>query len=157
MGRGSFRDRLQRLGFHGCHRRGSVCEEKGLNDPSDPDGTYLYLFTKFRTNQLMSKLMRGAVQMGYNRRHIDPSNHMRDEQGDTPQMHPSCTFMLCQIIGVTSGYRMFVLLRPVSAGTTEHVLAVDPCSIVMFDLGIQMQAKFVEKSTAGRMNPQPRQ
>ena len=32
---------------------------RGLDDPNDPDG--MHLFNKFRTNQLMSKLMRGAV------------------------------------------------------------------------------------------------
>ncbi|CAE7444742.1 unnamed protein product, partial [Symbiodinium sp. KB8] len=37
----------------------------GLNDPSDPHG--VYLLNKFRTNQLMSKLIHGAVQMGYKR------------------------------------------------------------------------------------------
>ncbi|CAE7534054.1 unnamed protein product, partial [Symbiodinium sp. KB8] len=54
---------------------------KGHNDPNDPDG--IHLFGKFTTNQLVSKLIRGAVQMGYKRTNFDPRNHMHDDhQGE---------------------------------------------------------------------------
>ena len=67
------------------------------------------VFNKFRTNQLMSKLLRG-IQMRYSWTHFDPFNHMREEQGkDAPPMHSSCYFMLCKIIGMTTGYRMLTV------------------------------------------------
>ena len=85
--------------------------------------------------------MRGAIQIGYNRTHFDPFIYMREEQGEeAPQMNSSCYFMLCKIIGMTTGYRTFTLLRSISAGTTEDVLTIDPISIVML-LGLNHSTK----------------
>ena len=74
--------------------------------------------------------------MGCKRTNFDPRNHMHDDhQGeageDAPQMHSSCCYMLRKIIGVTTGQGMFTLLHLFSAGTTEHVLCIDPYSVVM--------------------------
>ena len=76
---------------------------RGLPDPADPDG--IYMLNKFRTNQLISKLMCGAVQMGYSRSHFNPTNHMREARDEhTPHMPASCyNNLLGKIIGKTTG------------------------------------------------------
>ena len=53
--------------------------------PEDLDGEYLLI--KFRTNQLISKLMRGAAQLGIGRDRFNPANHLRADQTlDAPQI-----------------------------------------------------------------------
>ena len=44
---------------------------RGLNDRQDPDVTYL--LRKFRTNQLLSQLTRGAEQIGMSRAPLNPT------------------------------------------------------------------------------------
>ena len=64
----------------------------------DPDGEFLLI--KLRTNQLISKLMRGAAQLGIGRDRFNPANHLRADQTlSAPQMHSSCYALLQKVIG----------------------------------------------------------
>ncbi|CAE7949678.1 unnamed protein product [Symbiodinium sp. KB8] len=130
----------------------------------DPDGTLL--LRKFRTNQLVSKIMRGASQMGYEREQFIPAKHMRDDQTlDAPQMHSSCYALLQKIIGTVTGYQNFTMIRPSTSSPTPSVLCIDPCGIAMMighknvavahlslliDSGIDLPSSFRARMTSSR-------
>ena len=106
---------------------------QSLRDHEDPTG--IHLLNKFKTNQLIAKLMRGAIQLGHRRKHFDPAFHMRENMTeDTPQMYSSCTAMLsrlsrlvCQI----TGYRQYSLLATRDDNTPWCVLCIDPFGLCM--------------------------
>ena len=139
---------------------------QSLRDPEDPSG--IHLLNKFKANQLIAKLMRGAIQMGYRKRHFDAAYHMRENQTeDAPQMHSSCTALLSKLVCKIAGYRHYTLLQTRDANSPSNVLYIDPFGIclmfgvekctqqlltVMVDLDIQIQSKFVTKPTNSRLH-----
>ena len=59
---------------------------RGLNDASEPEGTYL--FRTFRTNQLLSKQMPGAQQMGIPWEAFNPNTYL-EQRAQCREMHMS--------------------------------------------------------------------
>ena len=82
---------------------------KSIKNPEDPE---VHLFNKFKTNQLIAKLMRGAIQLGYRKEHFDPECHMPENQTeDAPQMHSSCYQLLSKLACTVARYRQYSLLQ----------------------------------------------
>ena len=135
-----------------------------LRDREDPDG--IHLLSKFKTNQLISKLLRGAIQLGYRREQFAPLAHMRDGQTEEmPVGHSSCAMLLSNLVSKVAGYRQYTVLSPRSDNTPNNVLCIDPFGIcmlfgwdkrtiqllaMMVDLDIPMTAKFLARLTSTR-------
>ena len=62
-------------------------------DPEDPEG--VYLLRRFRANQTLSTLTRGAIQMGYSREAFNPKTYS-DRDQETKVMHYSCLHILSE-------------------------------------------------------------
>ena len=61
--------------------------EFGRNQRQDDDPTGTHLLNRLRTNQLISQLLRGAIQLGYHRQHFTVENHVREGQTlETPMV-----------------------------------------------------------------------
>ena len=67
----------------------------------DPDRRWLV--RKFRTNQVLSSLIRGADQLGYNRQAFNPKTYL-DRGQDAREMHFCCLGLLNEIIPKVTGY-----------------------------------------------------
>ena len=169
---GSWRDDLSHIDETTGISRNVTDEEviaygRSLNDHEDPTGRHL--LNKFQTNQLIAKLMRGAIHLGYRR--VEPIYHMRDGQTeDTPQMHSSCAAVLSRLLSQVAGYRQYTLLATRDNNTPSNVLCIDAFGLgmviglekcvqqlltVMVDLDIQTQAKFTARLTHSRQHGQP--
>ena len=134
-------------------------------DLEDPDRHWL--IRKFRTNQVLSSLTRGADQLGYGRQAFNPKTYL-----DAKEMHFCCLGLLNEIIPKVTGYTMYSLIRPASNRATAY-LYIDPVGCVLvqsmkettalhlgflIDHDIQVPAKFVEKISKRKIdaevNPQ---
>ena len=101
-----------------------------LGDHEDPTG--IHLLNKFRTNQLISKFQRGAIQLGYRRQHFQPENHVREGQHiDTSMVHSSCAMLLSKIVAKVGGYRQYMVLTPRPENTPDNVFCIDPFGICL--------------------------
>ena len=122
----------------------------------DPDKHWL--IKKFRTNQLLSMIIRGADQLGYSRQAFNPATYK--SRGQTPKdMHYCLLGLLNEIIPKVTGYTLYSLIRPATTRPTGY-LYIDPVGCVLvqslketsalhlgflIDHDIQCPAKFVEK------------
>ena len=133
-------------------------------DPGDLEG--VYLLRRFRANQVLSTLTRGAIQTGYSRKAFNPKTYFDWDQ-DTKVMHYSCLHILSEII-----HAAFSLIRPPPHGQTEF-LYIDSVGIVLIqsikdtsantialliDHNIQVPAKSTDRVTRKKVdkerNPQ---
>ena len=125
-------------------------------DLEDPDKRWL--IRKFRTNQILSSIIRGADQLGYGRQAFNPTTYL-DLGQDTKEMHFCCLGLLNEIIPKVTGYTMYSLIRPAPNRSTAY-LYIDPVGCVLvqsvketpaihlgflIDHDFQVPAKFVEK------------
>ena len=83
---------------------------RSKNDPADPEGTYL--FRNFRTNQLLSKLMRGARQTGMPKEVFNPHTYLEVRDQTVREMRASCYDVLHTLVAKVTGKSMFAMLRP---------------------------------------------
>ena len=93
-----------------------------LGSVEDPMG--IHLPNRLRTNQLMSKLQRGAIQLGYQRQHFKVQNHMREGQDvDTPMVHSSCAMLLSKLVAKVRGISTVHRIGPASRNRSRlHVM-----------------------------------
>ena len=138
-------------------------------DLEDPDKRWL--IRKFRTNQILSSIIRGADQLGYGRQAFNPTTYL-DLGQDTKEMHFCCLGLLNEIIPKVTGYTMHSLIRPAPNRSTAY-LYIDPVGCVLvqsvketpaihlgflIDHDFQVPAKFVEKISKRKIdaetNPQ---
>ena len=133
-----------------------ACGAQGRGEIVDPDGHWV--LKRFRANQPLSALTRGAIQMGYTRSTFNPETYIRRGQ-TTKQMHLSCLGVLNEIIPQITGYSTFSLIRPAPTGPTEF-LYIDPVGVILMqslkdssadtialliDHDVQVPAKFTNK------------
>ena len=135
----------------------------------DPDKRWL--IRKFRTNQLLSMIIRGADQLGYGRQAFNPSTYVNRGQ-TTKEMHFCLLGLLNEVIPKVTGHTLYSLIRPATNRPTGY-LYVDPVGCVLvqsiketpaihlgflIDHDIQCPAKFVEKISKRKVeaeyNPQ---
>ena len=135
----------------------------------DPDKRWL--IRKFRTNQLLSSIIRGADQLGYSRQAFNPKTYIARGQ-DAKEMHFCFLGLLNEIIPKVTGHTLYSLIRPATNRPTGY-LYIDPVGCVLvqsiketpaphlgflIDHDIQCPAKFVEKiskrKVEGEYNPQ---
>ena len=132
-------------------------------DLDDPDRRWLV--RKFRTNQILSSLIRGADQLGYSRQAFNPKTYL-DRRQDTKDMHFCCFGLLNEIIPKVTGYTMYSLIRPAPNRATAY-LYIDPVGCVLvqsmketsanhlgflIDHDIQVPAKFVDKNSKRKID-----
>ena len=91
----------------------------------DPDGRWL--IKKLRANQILSALIRGASQLGYNRQSFNPQTYI--DRGQGPK-HFSCLGLLNELIPKVTGYTMYSLIRPAPNRPTAY-LYIDPVGVVL--------------------------
>ena len=81
----------------------------GRGEHDDPTGDHA--LGRYRTNQVLSTFVRGAIQLGYRRQHFLVDNHIREgTEVDTSMVHSSCAALLCKLVGKITGYRQFSML-----------------------------------------------
>ncbi|OLP73232.1 hypothetical protein AK812_SmicGene47605, partial [Symbiodinium microadriaticum] len=79
----------------------------------EEDQTGSHLLNRLKSNQLISQLIRGAIQLGYQRQHFMVENHMREGQTfATPMVHSSCAVLLSKLVAKVMGYRQCTVLAP---------------------------------------------
>ena len=131
----------------------------------DPNGTYT--LKRFRTNQLISTLVRGAIMMGVSRDDFNPTKYLKDES-EVKAMHFCCLNVLCEVIPIVTGYSQFSVLRPTPTGPVEF-LYIDPVGILLahsdvsaqtiallVDYNVQIPAHFADKLRNSRIEKQQR-
>ena len=135
----------------------------------DPDKHWL--IKKFRANQLLSMIIRGADQLGYGRQAFNPSTYVNRGQ-TTKEMHHCLLGLLNEIIPKVTGHTLYSLIRPATNRPTGY-LYIDPVGCVLvqsiketpalhlgflIDHDIQIPAKFAEKISKRKVeaeyNPQ---
>eukprot|EP00439_Symbiodinium_sp_Y106_P038664 s7109_g4.t1 len=135
----------------------------------DPDKCWL--IRKFRTNQVLSSIIRGAEQLGYGRQAFNPTTYLNRGQ-DAKEMHFCCLGLLNEVIPKVTGYTMYSLIRPAPNRPTAY-LYIDPVGCVLvqsvketpalqlgflIDHDMQVPVKFVEKISKRKIdaevNPQ---
>ena len=140
--------------------------EFGRNRGQDDDPTGGHALGRFRMHQIISQLVRGAIQIGYQRQHFKVENHIREGQNvDTSMVHSSCAALLSKLVARVTGYRQYTMLSPRANNTPNYVLSIDPfgvcqlytpkdCTIqlitMMVDLSIPIQAKYTVKLNKAR-------
>ena len=133
-------------------------------DNEDPDGSHA--LGRCRTNQILSTMVRGAIQLGYRRRHFLVNTHIREgTQVDTSMVHSSCAVLLSTIVGKVMGYQQFSTLTPRSRHAPRYILNIDPFGIcqlfgtrdctlqliaMMVDLCVPMQQKYTTRLIKAR-------
>ncbi|CAE6972851.1 unnamed protein product [Symbiodinium sp. KB8] len=133
-------------------------------DQEDPHGDHA--LSRYRTNQILSILVRGAIQLGYRRQHFLVSNHIREgTEVDTAMVHSSCAALLSKIVGKVTGYQQFSTLSPRSRHAPRYILNIDPFGIcqlfgpkdctlqliaMMVDLCIPIQRRYTTRLTQAR-------
>ena len=96
----------------------------------EEDQTGSHLLNRLKSNQLISQLIRGAIQLGYQRQHFKVENHMREGQTfDTPMVHSSCAMLLSKLVAKVMGYRQYTVLAPRAETGPNYVLCIDPFGI----------------------------
>ena len=121
---------------------------------------------RYRTNQVLSTFVRGAIQLGYRRQHFLVDSHIREgTQVDTSMVHSSCTALLCKLVGKITGYRQLSMLSPRSRHSPSYIFNIDPFGIcqlwgpkdctlqlitMMVDLCIPIQHKYTTRLTKAR-------
>ena len=113
---------------------GDVSDEELLEhgrdrgEADDPTGDHA--LGRFRTNQIISKLVRGAIQLGYQRQHFMVENHLREgAEVDTSMVHSSCAALLSKLVAKVMGYRQYSVLTPRSNYSPNYILNIDPFGI----------------------------
>ncbi|OLQ05655.1 hypothetical protein AK812_SmicGene11166 [Symbiodinium microadriaticum] len=76
-------------------------------DKEDPDGTHA--LCRYRTNQILSTMVRGAIQLGYKRHHFLVNTHVHEgTEVDTKMVHSSCATLLATIVGKATHFSIFL-------------------------------------------------
>ena len=135
---------------------------KGMEDPQED-----WILRKFRANQMLSQIVRGAVQLGYQRYHFDASYHYA-RAFDTKEVHWRCLQVLNEVLPRVTGCTSFAMLvdpRHASINSsflnldmvgTTLITHIDECSattIAFFiDHDIRVPAKYVDKLTKSRVD-----
>ena len=130
----------------------------------DPTGEHS--LGRFRTNQVISRFVRGAIQLGYQRQHFNVANHIREgTEADTGMVHSSCAALLSRLVAKVTGCRHYSMLPPRNNNTPSYIFSIDPfgicqmysprdCTIqliaMMIGLSIPIQAKFTITVTQAR-------
>ena len=136
----------------------------GRGEHDDPYGDHA--LSRYRTNQALSILVRGAMQLGYRRQHFLVNNHIREgTEVDTSMVHSSCAALLAKLVGKITGYQQFSMLTPRSRHAPSYIFNIDPFGIcqlwgakdctrqlitMMVDLQIPIQHKYTTRLTNAR-------
>ena len=140
--------------------------EFGRNREQEDDPTGDHTLGRFRTHQVISQLVRGAIQIGYHRQRFKVENHVREGQSvETKMVHSSCALLLSKLVARVGGYRQYTVLAPRANNIPNYILCIDPfgicqlytprdCTIqlltMMVDLSIPIQAKYTARLTRAR-------
>ena len=133
-------------------------------DAEDPDGNHA--LGRYHTNQILSTMVRRAIQLGYKRHHFLVQNHVGEGTAvDTKMVHSSCAALLATIVSKVMGYQQFSTLTPRSRHAPRYILNLDPFGIcqlfgvrdctllliaMMVDLCIPIQRKYTLRLTKAR-------
>ena len=141
--------------------------EFGRSRGQEDDPTGDHTLGRFRTHQIISQLVRGAIQIGYHRQHFKVENHVREGQSEeTKMVHSSCALLLSKLVARVGGYRQYTVLAPRANNMPpNYILCIYPfgicqlytpkdCAIqlltMMVDLSIPIQAKCTARLTRAR-------
>ena len=136
----------------------------GRGEHDDPTGDHA--LGRYRANQVLSILVRGAIQLGYRRQHFLVNNHIREgTEVDTSMVHSGCAALLSKLVGKVTGYRQLSMLSPRSRHSPSYIFNIDPFGIcqlwgpkdctlqlitMMVDLCIPIQHKYTTRLTNAR-------
>ena len=86
----------------------------GRGEHDDPTGDHA--LGRYRTNQVLSTFVRGAIQLGYRRQHFLVDNHIREgTEVDISMVHSSCAALLSKLVG-----------KITRISTVQHALSAQP-------------------------------
>ena len=133
--------------------------QHGISRGEQDDPTGDHALSRYRTNQMLSILVRGAIQLGYRRQHFMVNNHVREgTEVDTSMVHSSCAALLAKIVGKVTGYQQLSMLTPRSRHSPGYILSIDPFGICQFFGAKDCTLQFATHHDDGRSaDPYPTQ